>query len=551
MYSVACLNSSRCVLGQRQLRIHQSPARIYRLMTVLMILFQASTSSACSTTTNDSTTCTASPQDSSARASHRSADGIADITSGSLSGGVVDYFNEQSALEFSRTYKSSMGRPFSALGPRWRHTYDIVLARDDSDRIIFNSDGRRIMFRTTLTDSSSDLSVDPSDSPSVNNKNNSQPSDQPEQIVVGVFSAVNPADGQLHETQTGHVWNTRNGWRYRFHGAHLVAMEHQSGKNLSIYYRDKRISSVTDERGRQIQFHYDGARLSSLALPDGRTLVYAYSPAGILRSFQSASGDSVQYKYNFQDSNAELSMVSSLATNECQAESTNTTGTDTEIDQVNEQGQLPTTPHNPDPSIAIAEQSPDAEQTEVDSCDTTQNPPAENFFSEVYIPGAVRVDARAASCESYFIEFYGTERGSEIETGFEQHARYAQAQATVRSFPIVDFLLNGEALVIRSRDLTSASYNNPDDADALYQRLLRDGSEINQLLLQPLMEQETIMVTEQGDSTSITQADVQVVVLELVIQAGMASAEHIAQMQRAAQELAARWNIILRIIEIP
>jgi hypothetical protein len=31
----------------------------------------------------------------------------------------------------------------------------------------------------------------------------------------------------------------------------------------------------------------------------------------------------------------------------------------------------------------------------------------------------------------------------------------------------------------------------------------------------------------------------------------MASAGHIAQMQRAAQELAARWSIILRIIEIP
>ena len=369
--------------------------------------------------------------------------------------------------------------------------------------------------------------------------------------MVGVFSAVNPADGKLHETRTGHVWHTRDGWRYRFHGTYLVAMEHQSGKSLSIFYRDKRISSVTDERGRQIQFHYDGERLSGLALPDGRTLVYAYSPAGILRSFQSASGNSVQYKYNFQELNAELSMFNSLPTSECPAESTSTSGTDTEIDQINEQGQSQTTLHNPDPSIIIAEQSLGAEQTSVDSCDTSQHPPAENFFSEMTIPGAVRVDARPASCESYFIEFYGTERGSEIETGFEQHERYAQAQATVRSFPIVDFLLNGEALVIRSRDLTSASYNNPDNADALYQRLLRDGSEINQLLLQPLMEQETIMVTEQGDSTSLTQADVQVVVLELVIQAGMASAEHIAQMQRAAQELAARWGIVLRIIEIP
>jgi len=67
----------------------------------------------------------------------------------------------------------------------------------------------------------------------------------------------------------------------------------------------------------------------------------------------------------------------------------------------------------------------------------------------------------------------------------------------------------------------------------------------------PLSVQGEITVVDNGQTTTIIASDFDEVVLEMVVQYGMASPNQIEQIQRAQQELKERWNITLRVIEIP
>ena len=197
------------------------------------------------------------------------------------------------------------------------------------------------------------------------------------------------------------------------------------------------------------------------------------------------------------------------------------------------------------------------EHSEPARCDTAANPLPESIFSQIdrlqsqIQTNITHLDARPASCNSYFTDFMGTERGSQIESGVGSLMPYSTMQPTVRSFPIVDFINGSELIAIRSRDLSSPSFNNPEHASALLDRLLRDGSEIRSRLLDPLDAEGSISHTEQGETTTISNQPNQTVVLQLLIQQQIASPSHWQQIELAQIQLMARYGIQLEVVLIP
>lgn len=186
----------------------------------------------------------------------------------------------------------------------------------------------------------------------------------------------------------------------------------------------------------------------------------------------------------------------------------------------------------------------------VESCPSACEPESapSDFLAGPSIAGAITIDIRPSNCSSFFTEFVDIDRGALIETALADTEHYALTEATVRSFPIVDFIGQGEARVVRSRDLASDSYTSD---GAFYDRLMRDGRDVADGLLAPLANDGFIERQEEGRVTRLDADPPIKVVLEIVVQHGMASQSQIEQMRLAATDLAQQWDIELRIIEIP
>ncbi len=187
---------------------------------------------------------------------------------------------------------------------------------------------------------------------------------------------------------------------------------------------------------------------------------------------------------------------------------------------------------------------------ELQQCDTQANP-VPGFDQVSTPPGVSTVDARPASCQSYFVDFYGTVRGEEIEAGLADLPPYNTMLPTNRSYPIVDFINGEELIVVRSRDLASPGFNNPGDPDALYDRLLRDGGQIQTRFLDPLARDGAVTRTENGRTTHITQTPGQHVTLQLLVRQNMASHEHWRQVDQARADLLQQYGIRLEVVIIP
>ena len=185
------------------------------------------------------------------------------------------------------------------------------------------------------------------------------------------------------------------------------------------------------------------------------------------------------------------------------------------------------------------------------TCDHTVNPAPESTQTPSFT-GALAIDLRPASCNSYFVEYFGTMRGQEIEYGLDTHVRYQHYVPTVRSFPIVDLIGEHELLTVRSRDLTSASYDPAVFPDGLYRRLLADAVDIQDKFITPLQTHGTLETIELGESTHIN-SDIldRPMVLEIIVRHGFASPEQIAQINRARTDIEQMYGIELRVIEIP
>ena len=460
--------------------------------------------------------------------------------------GVVDYQSTRSALRLSRIFERDLPESGNGLGAGWRHTYDIMLTGQGDDRTVHDNDGRRWTFR-----------VDPSGG-------------------TDHFAAERPDGGRLLQRGNTHLWLRDADWQYRFVGSWLVAIEHRHlPHRLSLFYRQRRLAQVTDENGEHLRFDYDGRQLASVQLPDDRTLLFSHGVDGVLDG-QTAVGSTVAFanrsgrtqpagapdrltrQYQYRDASGiadtrrpiDHCLPGPVSGHDTIGGTNDTVAGVPGSDSIDAHGSTDATDTDADLGHHDDGERPPADE-QPQSCDAENNPPPPGFLAASPDPSIHRVDARPDSCQSYFVDYHGIIRGQAIEAGFEQHDRYIGFEATVNSFPIVDFITPDEWLVIKSRDLTSPFYNDPDDPDALYEMLMDDGQAIEAQLLAPLSETGYLEVSENGQTTRLTRDDAGNVVLEVVIQYGMATPAHREQIERAAAELQALYGIELRVIEIP
>jgi len=161
------------------------------------------------------------------------------------------------------------------------------------------------------------------------------------------------------------------------------------------------------------------------------------------------------------------------------------------------------------------------------------------------------LDARPASCQSYFVQYYGTDRGFAIESGLLLHAPYNSMRPTLRTFPIIDFVDEKSLYVVNSRDLGNRTFNSPTRPNALLDQLLKDGEDIQTRFLDVLQTQGSITASELGQSTTVSADDVRPVTLQLIIRDGMASPSHWQQIATAREELQRSYGVTLEVVIIP
>ncbi|MFK8078034.1 MAG: hypothetical protein AB8B84_15715 [Granulosicoccus sp.] len=185
------------------------------------------------------------------------------------------------------------------------------------------------------------------------------------------------------------------------------------------------------------------------------------------------------------------------------------------------------------------------------ACDTDDNP-IPGFNNLPNSAGATHIDIRPASCESYFIEYFGTQRGTEVENALARATPYSSLTPTIRSYPIIDFIDGNNLIVVRSRDIANPSFNDPENPNALLYRLLRDGREIQTRFITPLTENGQVSTTEEGQTTTIQLgANPPNITLQLVIRHHIASPAHWAQIARARAELLSKYGVVLEVVIIP
>lgn len=331
-------------------------------------------------------------------------------------------------------------------------------------------------------------------------------------------------------------------WRHRYEirltrqGNDRVVFDHHGNRHLFISNHDGTYTPAdsasgtllmqagqpvwTDRQATQHSFH--GSFLTTLRFADNQTLTLHYE-SGQLRSVTDETLEKIEWIHD-NDSLSKIQLPDRRAVHT-----------------------------NSDPCDSLPQSTTDplpGDSTPPERCDTQENP-VPGFDAINTRPGVLTLDARPASCQSYFIEFYGTVRGEEIEAGLEDHPPYSAMVPTSRTFPVIDFINGNELIVVRSRDVASPSFNNPDSPDALYDRLMRDGRQIQRRALDRLESEGVLSGSANGRTTLITHSEQQSVTLHVLIRQGMASAAHWQQIENARAALALRYGIQLQVVIIP
>ena len=417
----------------------------------------------------------------------------------------IDYQHPVTKLSFTRidiTNNNRKHSPTNHKNMNWRHRYEIVLTRQGDSRIVFDHAGNRHVFHPN---------------------------------TQGGYRAQSPQSGDLIQTDSGYQWTSTLGVAHRFRGSYLVDITYPQKKkpasetnaiptkanptksdpaktdptrtdptkedpiNAAPSNNRHSIKSTTSPNPQTLKLHYNNRRLSSVTDEQGNKIRLHYSKTGDIQ-LTTPDGETLRYPARF---------------------------------------------------------CPDVAKEEPEACDTQANPLPSNTVVDIDVlrrhtqTGIAYLDARPASCNSYFSDYFGTERGSRIESAIKALAPYDSLTPTVRSFPIVDFIDGSRLIVLRSRDLTNPSFNDPTNPRALINRLLRDGKEVQTRFLEPLNSHKLLSHTELGATTTIVRKPDQTVVLQLLIQQHMASASHWQQIERARVQLLARYGVQLEVVLIP
>jgi len=390
------------------------------------------------------------------------------------------------------------------IGRGWRHDFDRVLTREGRTRIVFDADGERLTFV-------------PSEGQEIR------------------YDAAVPADGSLIRSEELYRWRRPDGQIVTFEGSIPISIQTAAGARVDLDHEDGRLIRARSSDGSTRHFHYHEDRLVRITDDGGARLELSLNDDASLDLRASSARIRSSRRQDYQLGDHLLDRLSVPP------------GDGPGDDPGGDPGGMP----GIEPGDPLNECRPDEPQAD-SRCDPISHPPPARFSESSGIPGAIRVDARPGSCRSYFEDYTGTTRGSAIENGLNGLPHYSGYTSTVRSFPIVDFI-GDEFRVVRSRDLALSSYNSvqPGSESSLFDRLIRDGQDVQRYFLEPLARDGQVSVTEQGQNTTLAAGDVRPVVLELVVRHGMASADQIAQIHRARIALQDRFGIELRVVEIP
>jgi len=321
--------------------------------------------------------------------------------------------------------------------------------------------------------------------------------------LSGEFIPESSNSGSLYFDSNQYKWLRPDGTIIEFHGSLPVKWIMKDGKIINLNYAAGHLLSVKDNSGGMLTFSYNNNKLTGITLPN-----------------------STQLHYRFNGNDALILSV------------------------ISDQGETLAALSSDNYSSHQQQSAGCREPEEHTYCDAEIRPPPDGFTTAETVPGTIRIDARPQSCRSYFTDYSSIERGVLIETHFSFRSIFAPMEATVRSFPIVDFIGENQLHVAHSRDLTSDTYSLRNE-NPLYDSLMQDGAEIMSVFLNPLQDAGFLSVNELGENTTIRSDQFDSVVLNLVIRFDIASSHQIAQIQRARRDLFELYGIYLRVIEIP
>ena len=214
------------------------------------------------------------------------------LMSGNKSQPEVDFAIPGAQLTFRRMYNSATADANIGLGQGWTHTYAVSLFDSgNGSREIIQSNGARLRFTPDGTDE------------------NGHP----------LMRGNRPNFGYVSFKDNRHQWHLPDGRTLTFNGSFLTEINWPDQQNLKLYYRFRRLHSVTDETGRVLRFDYhDGAsagllngyetsrfskmpgQLDSLTLPDGSQIHYDYDNRRNLTRARFSDGTSREYHYEDQ-----------------------------------------------------------------------------------------------------------------------------------------------------------------------------------------------------------------------------------------------------------
>jgi len=211
-----------------------------------------------------------------------------DLMSGNKFQSETDFSLPNSQLMFRRMYNSSSTDSDLGLGMGWRHSYAVsIVDSGDGNREIVQSDGTRLRFSPNGTNAAGNT----------------------------VLHAVQGLRGYVVQDENRHQWHLSDGRIFSFIGTFLVKIDWPDQRSLQLYYRSKKLESVTDETGRVMVFSYTPwpesglntytesrfanvpGHLEKVTLPDGSIIHYDFDTKVNLSKVRFPDGSSREYHY--------------------------------------------------------------------------------------------------------------------------------------------------------------------------------------------------------------------------------------------------------------
>ena len=203
----------------------------------------------------------------------------------------VDFEMPGNTLSFRRLYNSSNSGTNIGLGWGWHHTYSVsMFDAGNGVREIVQSNGSRIGF---------------------------YPDGTTEEGFT-LARGIRPNHGYVVDDGERHRWHLPDGRTLTFNGSYLVRISWSDHRFVKLFYRARRLQTVTDQSGRVLTLNYsDNTRtrdnrlssytpyrfgeapghLAGLTLPDGRTINYDFDERHNLTRVRFSDGTSREYHY--------------------------------------------------------------------------------------------------------------------------------------------------------------------------------------------------------------------------------------------------------------